>query len=255
MGKLRRTLALLFAIFVSLTAGLGRGLLLAQDASVPAVKITRLGLSQNVWPGDFNRDGLTDLAATADPSTGLGNVQVVLGDGTGAFGKPIFTDYVGHVLAVSDIDRDGWIDLVVQNEPRTDISILPGHGDGTFGAAIAVDTRNDLTFASVSDLDGDGHRDLIVGAEPSSVRIYPGQGDFTFGVPVELTSEDFPHDVIVVDLNGDGRRDFVVANRYLANLTVFLNRGGLTFASTILTLGGTGNDVTAGMSTATAPST
>lgn len=108
-----------------------------------------------------------------------------------------------------------------------------------------MDTRESLTFASVSDLDGDGRRDLIVGAEPSSIRIYPGQGDFTFAAPVELSSIDFPNDAIVVDLNGDGRRDFVVANHYLVTLTVLLNRGGLTFSSTVLTLGGTGNDVTA----------
>ena len=62
----------------------------ASSTPAPAVAITRLPtLDQNVWPGDFNGDGKTDLVASAKFVSGQPDVLVVaLGDGTGTFGTP-----------------------------------------------------------------------------------------------------------------------------------------------------------------------
>jgi hypothetical protein len=233
---------------VSITAGLASRSATAQSgAQAPAVSIARhTNLWQNVWPGDFNGDGITDLAASdaATVDGGTGKVLVVIGAGGGGFGSPIVADFVGHVVNVGDFNKDHQSDLVVVSEGRTRAAILPGQGDGSFGAAVTVFDGSDITFAVDADLNGDGNRDLIVAHEGFTALVFPGNGDLTFDPPVTLTTGAFPLDAIVADLNGDGRNDFVVANHYYHSVTVFLNQGAMLFTAADVAVGGNGNDVT-----------
>src|SRR6185503_16120922 len=196
-------------------AGLGPELA-AQSGSSPTISLRRFTIFQNVWPGDFNGDGLTDLAGSEDlPSRGGGGrVMVLIGNGVGNFTAAKVTEYVGHVLGLGDFNRDGRSDLVVADANDTNPAILPGNGDGTFGAPRAVAATTDVTFALSADLDGDTKRDLVVGAEGITVAVYPGNGDFTFGPAITPPTGPSPHDGIVADVNGDGKRDIVVANHY-----------------------------------------
>ena len=199
-----------------------------------------------MWPGDFNGDGLTDLAGSEEPPYlgGTGRVLVLVGNGLGNFTATTVTSYVGHVLGVGDFNGDARTDLIVADAGNANVAILPGHGDATFAAPRPVAPTADVTFALSSDLDGDGKRDLVVGAEGFTVAVFPGNGDFTFGSEVTLTVNASPHDGIITDLNGDGEKDLVVANHYFHSVTVLLNQGALLFAGAEVALGGTGNDVT-----------
>src|SRR5688572_24693839 len=89
------------SVLALITVVVGGGPLDAQTELLPAVDLRRnLPLSADVWPGDFNGDGVTDLVASTGPSphatpTGL---QVVLGNGDGTFGLPILTNYAGRAM-------------------------------------------------------------------------------------------------------------------------------------------------------------
>ena len=249
MPRQRCQKLLAISLFVTTTVITGDHVGVAQSASRATVNVIRnASLWQDVWPADFNGDGITDLAGSEKPTWmgGSGRALVVIGNGSAGFSAPIVTSFVGHVLAAADFNGDGRIDLVVVGENRAVVSILPGNGNGTFGSARSVAELSDVTFAVIADLDDDGKRDLVVGAEPSSARVYPGNGDLTFGTPVSLTTGEFPHDAIIADLNGDGKRDLVVANHYRFHISVFLNQGALLFTAADIAVGGLANDVTAG---------
>ena len=226
-------------------AGLGPELA-AQSGSSPTISLRRFTIFQNVFPADFNGDGLTDLAGSEDlPSRGGGgHVMVLIGNGAGNFTGRTVTDYIGHVLAVGDFNGDRRTDLVVADVGNANPAILPGNGDGTFGAPRPVAATTDVTFALVADLDGDTKRDLVVGAEGITVAVYPGNGDFTFGPAITPPTGPSPHDGIVADVNGDGKRDIVVANHYAHSVTVLLNQGAMQFAGAEVPLSGSANDVT-----------
>src|SRR5207245_2812969 len=84
--------SILFVVCAALTVSAmssRAGHLRAASSPPPTVGITRVtALNQNVWPGDFNGDGITDLASSSaiTYSGGVptgGNVQVSLGKGDG----------------------------------------------------------------------------------------------------------------------------------------------------------------------------
>ena len=135
--------------------------------------------------GDFNGDGILDLAVVNAGSYGSasGNVSVLLGKGDGSF-QPTPAYTVGAYAfsaVVSDFNGDGHLDLAVAGyldvEPTTpEVSILLGNGDGTFQAVQNYPTQGGSL--AVGDLNGDGHLDLVT----SGGSVLLGNGDGTFQV-------------------------------------------------------------------------
>ena len=119
--------------FVSPVGGSFNTFLGNGDGTFQATLGLQSTLSDSVVSGDFNGDGIADLALTY-----YNGVGVLLGKGDGTFDPEIsYATGSGSVsLTTGDFNGDGIADLAVANRFDANFSILPGKGDGTFGAAL-----------------------------------------------------------------------------------------------------------------------
>jgi hypothetical protein len=139
-----------------------------------------------------------------------------------------------------DFNGDGKADLVTVNS--TSVSVLPGNGDGTFGAAQTVAADSGLRSAAADDFNGDGRLDLVI---TSSVTTWNGTSYVTTGSVVVFLNNTAagsaitfqparsfstgmnltPAAVAVGDLNGDGKVDVATVQAGGSNVTVLQGDG------------------------------
>ena len=77
--------------------------------------------------------------------------------------RPVRGGCLPYFAAAGDFNNDGKMDLVVSNGNST-VSVLLGHGDGTFQSQMTYNTDpNGTAYAiAVGDFNGDGNADLVV---------------------------------------------------------------------------------------------
>jgi hypothetical protein len=171
--------------------------------------------------GDFNNDGILDLAvANAEDST----ISILLGNGDGTFtaaiGSPVNAG-IGSFpffLAVGYFNRDGYADLAVVNGQDNSVSILLGNEEGGFtpaaGSPIHFPNAPGLCPIVTADFNGDGIIDLAVADfSTNTVYILLGNGDGTFLFPSQPIGVGAnPFAMTALDYNGDGITDLAVGN-------------------------------------------
>jgi hypothetical protein len=203
--------------------------------------------------GDFNSDGILDLAAT---NAGSDSVSILLGDGSDGKGDGTFSAKVDYptgnspfYIATGDFDSDGILDLAVTNGGSNSVSILlgdgsGGKGDGTFTARVDYPTGNSPFYITTGDFDADGILDLAVGNfDSDNVSILlgngsDGQGYGTFAGKVDYPTGDGPRSLTAGDFNADGILDLAVTNGGSNNLSILLGdgssgKGNGTFAAKV----------------------
>jgi len=232
--------------------------------------VTSIAVGNTPWfvgVGDFNRDDKPDLAvANADSNS----VSILLNTGSGTSASFSRSDITlgtnPYSIAVSDLNRDGKLDLVVANFGSAQVYILQGAGDGSFSNLGPTSGLNGAFSVAVGDLNRDGIPDLAVAEETNDVAVLPGNGVGTFGNPVEYPAGSQPfaltRGVAIADFNRDGRLDLAVLNQGRDNVGILLNGGApapvITSlsptsgpATTAVTIAGTNFGATQGTSTVT----
>jgi len=129
-------------------------------------------------------------------------------------GRIYETGVQANALAVCDLNRDGWQDVVLPGEHQDSISVLLGNGDGTLGEKTLYPVGDSPLSIAVADFLGqDGIEDVATANNRSdNVTIWQGVGDGTLlGPPVEVPVGYRPQSLVAGDLNGDGRDDMVMA--------------------------------------------
>jgi hypothetical protein len=211
------------------------------------------GIAQSVVVGDFNGDGLPDLALnTAGPAGPA--VEVMLGKGDGSFQSNhllLPVDPTPFSLAAGHFDGNNTLDLVTANSNGT-VSVLLGNGDGSFQTRIDTTVGAVPRAVAVGDFNGDGKLDVAVAEQlTTTVTVLLGNGDGTFARPrfFKVDSLNFAASSIAVgDVNGDGKLDLVInstggEDTTVAQLAVLLGKGDGTFGFPILESPGmTGGD-------------
>ncbi len=171
--------------------------------------------------GDFNGDGLPDLAMANFAGN---NVTVLLGAGDGTFtpasDNPIAVGSFPTSIAIGDFKGSGILDLAVSNSNYTSgsvgsVTVLLGKGDGTFTPAAKkpLAVGDDPRSVVVGDFNGDSNVDLAVannGDDTITILLGMGTGKFTAKNLVKVS--DFPQAEAVGDFNGDGVSDLAVVN-------------------------------------------
>jgi len=195
---------------------------------------------------DVNRDGKPDVLVAnecgTDSSCTSGSVSVLLGNGDGTFQVATHSDPINgglDSLAVSDINGDGRLDLLVANGGNNNnTGVLLGNGDGTFKPVVFYSSGgNSALSVVVADVNRDGNPDLLVGntcdknnCALGSVGVLLGNGDGTFQSAVSYDpGGSGARSVAAADVNGDGKPDLIVANSFYNTVGVMLGNGDGTF--------------------------
>jgi hypothetical protein len=192
--------------------------------------------------GDFNGDGMQDLAAA---NLNDSDVTVLLGNGAGSFtaasGSPFAVGQNPEALVVGDFNRDGIEDLATADFSSNDVTVLIGNGSGAFNAGTFFPTGTNANSIAVGDYSGDGIQDLAVanyGANNVTVLLGNGSGGFaaTAASPFPVGSK--PVFIATADFNGDGVEDIATANNigYSASVLLGFRTGSATQTITFGTL-------------------
>jgi hypothetical protein len=186
-----------------------------------------LGAPRDLTLADLNRDGRLDLAI---PVFG-GGVAVHFGRGDGTFGGG--TELLGssqfRATAAADMNGDGHVDLVAAGAhgdtfPARSVVVLPGAGDGTFGAPVVARTGLEPMTIAITDANRDGLPDIVTANfESFDVALLAGAGNGKFAPAVFYVAGQAPNHVLMTDLDGDGRPDIVTTDQYSDTLTVSLH--------------------------------
>ena len=237
---------------VSVKFGLGSGGV-GNGAFGPATDYAVGTNPQQVVTGDFDEDGILDLAV----SNNGGNVSVLLGNGTGGAGDGTFAAAVSYAagtnprgLATGDFDRDGITDLAVTNLGSENVSILRGNGaggvgNGTFGAPSNHSPGGtDPWDVMVGDFTSDGIADLAVTMSGSDeLRILTGTGSGGFTSQWAYAVGDTPYGVAVGDFLEDDRADLAVSNSASNNLSVLLAGCGTPLSGAVQVMAANGGEL------------
>jgi hypothetical protein len=206
----------------------------------------------SVAVGDFNDDGVPDLAVTSEQGD---EVSVLRGTGDGRFRAPLpfATGNVPASIAVADFSGDGNQDLAVANTGSfgsSDVSVLLGVGFG-FGQQTRYAVDGETLSVAVGDFNGDRKPDIVTANNAGhDVSVLLGSGSGSFGAASNFAAGASPNAVAVGDFNGDGSPDLVVANLSLNTnpntVSVLLNAPTADRDPATLTFGAVGSPVERG---------
>ena len=193
----------------------------AQNLVYTPTASTHVGRTpQSMTTGDFNRDGLLDLATVNSTSD---DVSILLSNGNGTFRSAVSFG-VGKIpmaVATHDLDGDKNLDLVVATSGADQIVVLKGQGNGIFEQAGNYSSGRGTTFVALHDVDGKSGVDIVTANSgrfgyypPFSVAVLLNKGSGQFGEATFYETDGrngmFPTGVYVEDLTGDGLADVAV---------------------------------------------
>jgi hypothetical protein len=166
----------------------------------------------NPWSiatGDLNGDQIVDTVAG-------GGGTILLGRSDGSLSLAASYPVGTQGVAVGDLDGDGILDIAASGSSV--VTVLIGHGDGTFSIGSQISVAGDLWFLAIGEFNGDVNPDLAVAnSSAGNITILLGTGGGTFSLAGSYPIEA-PYSVSIADLDGDQAQDLVVCGGSLVSL-------------------------------------
>jgi hypothetical protein len=188
------------------------------DGTFTAGQIS-LSYAGNEAVGDFNGDGIADLA--------LSRETIVLGNGDGTFqDPPIYNNGDYGAIQVADLNGDGILDIVCSA-----VTVYLGKGDGTF--TNIGGPKGNYYSVTLADVNNDGKLDLLLATNPG-LSVALGNGDGSFQTPFQLSNSYIygPPAFAIADFNRDGKLDIVTQNQSNDN-PIFLQTSASVSTTTL----------------------
>jgi Ca2+-binding RTX toxin-like protein len=195
----------------------------------------------SVAAGDFNADGIRDLAATSQSAQ---SIRILLGTGSGNFtaapGISLADAEVATSVAAGDLNGDNLDDLAVARSGTPDrLEPYLSNGDGTFSLNSAGDipVDDDPRDVTLGYINGDNALDAAVataGGNDVAVRPGAGNGGFLAGSNVATNGGGDANSVVISDFTGDSVPDLGIAvpNGTARGVQVAVGTGGGVFPPT-----------------------
>jgi len=204
-------------------------------AGYPVYQATNTPYPVDIAVGDFNGDGILDLAVL---EAGATRVSISLGNADGTFqsaqpfctiastGNPCSVGSEPSSIAVADFNSDGIPDLAVAS--GNFVSVALGNGDGTFQQPVNYTTALGGNQVRVADLNQDGTPDLVVSVS-GGISVLLGNGDGTFQPHTDVATTKGSNYIAIGDFNKDGIPDVVAMGFNGSYASVLLGNGDGTF--------------------------
>jgi hypothetical protein len=169
------------------------------------------GPGEDVWPGDFDRDGTMDVAIVNRTQNGIAVLLTA---------KPSIVVAAGPSLrrfAAGDFNGDGSLDFVAVREPGSGGAVLTtyvNNGRGEFTTPAPGILEWEWSRLAVADINRDGRDDIVAGRYDPYARehVIDVLGAATNGSLVRLSrnvTDEAAEAFAVGDVNRDGKPDII----------------------------------------------
>src|SRR5579872_314515 len=187
------------------------------------------GAVESVAIGDFTGSGVNDIVI-ADAAYGI---SIIMNEGDGNYyNTGLLTVPSGDPIVVKTADMfgNGKLDLIVGCEFSNTVYVIPGNGDGTFGAPIPISISYDVKDVAVANLVPGGLPDIVVGVSGGmAVVLNNGHGGYATPVYYNANNSSNPSYVAVGDFFGKGYQDVAVSGSSSNVIDIYPNKGNGSF--------------------------
>lgn len=172
--------------------------------------------------GDFNRDGILDVATgTGSNNTGT---TVLFGNSDGTFNAGVtYALDTTSDLKTADINGDGILDLIGSSSAGQ-VRVALGNSNGTFAAPISYASLANTTEILIEDVNRDGRLDIAGISSDGKLVLLSGNGTGSFGATTttvyEYTWGQVAKRAIGPEDPTDPTAKLTIKNRAEASLTV-----------------------------------
>jgi VCBS repeat protein/IPT/TIG domain-containing protein len=213
-------------------------------AARPTTFVSSTKLTAAIPASDISSKGTASVTVSnPGPGGGVSNVdffQVTYPDAKGSIKLGSPSDFPAALnnpswVIAADLNGDGNQDLAIDSiNNASEISMLLGHGDGTFGVPTTFAIAGPSFGMTTGDFNGDGKLDLAVATYvQGTVSVLLGNGQGGFQTRIDSPAGAYVLAVCAGDFNGDGKLDLAVANSLADTISVLLGNGDGTFQAPV----------------------